>query len=119
VKNHASSRERKSTGRVSSPMVRDLMFLTTPMIDAAAVDATAKGILSRENVIDEGLVCGLDSEADREYDGKNDGGRLGKTPQGVDRGCRQDGEFSLIRKYEAQNGNVPGIVLSVGIAFLG
>ena len=64
-------------------MVRDLMFLTTPMIDAAAVDATAKGILSRENVIDEGLVCGLDSEADREYDGKNDGGRLGKTPQGV------------------------------------
>jgi hypothetical protein len=41
------------------------MFLTTPMIDAAAVDATAKGILSGENLIDEGLVCDLDSEADR------------------------------------------------------
>jgi hypothetical protein len=53
------------------------------MIDAAAVDATAKGILSRENVIDEGLVCDLDSEADREYDGKDDAGRFGKTPQRV------------------------------------
>lgn len=70
--------EWKSTGRVSSPMVRDLMFLMTPRIDTAAVDATAKAILSRENVIDESL----DSEADREYDGK-DGGRFGKTPQGV------------------------------------
>jgi hypothetical protein len=29
------------------------MFLTPPMIDAAAVDATAKRILSRENLIDE------------------------------------------------------------------
>ena len=38
------------------------------MIDAAAVDATAKGVLSRENLIDEGLLCGLDSEADREGD---------------------------------------------------
>jgi hypothetical protein len=44
------------------------MFLTTPMIDAAAVDATAKGVLSRENLIDEGLLCDLDSEADREGD---------------------------------------------------
>jgi hypothetical protein len=38
------------------------------MIDAAVVDATAKGILSRENLIDEGLLCDLDSEADREGD---------------------------------------------------
>jgi hypothetical protein len=44
----------------------------------AAVDATAKGVLSRENVIDESLG----SEADREYDGLH-GGRFGKTPQGV------------------------------------
>lgn len=44
------------------------MLLTAPMIDAAAVDATAKGILYRENLIDEGLVCDLDSEADREGD---------------------------------------------------
>jgi hypothetical protein len=44
------------------------MLLTAPMIDAAAVDATAKGILFRENLIDEGLVCDLDSEADREGD---------------------------------------------------
>jgi hypothetical protein len=53
------------------------------MIDAAAVDATAKRILSRENLIDEGLVCDLDSEADREYDGKDETGRFAKTPQGV------------------------------------
>jgi len=44
------------------------MFLTTPMIEAAAVDATAKGVWPRENLIDEGLLCGLDSKADRERD---------------------------------------------------
>ena len=53
------------------------------VFDAAAVDATAKRILSRENLIDEGLVCDLDSEADREYDGKDEAGRFGGTPQGV------------------------------------
>jgi len=40
------------------------MFLTTPMIEAAAVDATAKGVWPRENLIDEGLLCGLDSKAE-------------------------------------------------------
>ena len=43
------------------------MFLTAP-IDAAAVDATAKGLWSTVNLIDEGLVCDLDSEADQEGD---------------------------------------------------
>jgi hypothetical protein len=44
------------------------ILLTAPMIDAAAVDATAKGVLYRENLIDEGSVCDLDSEAGREVD---------------------------------------------------